>query len=159
LEDIAAEGKPQSRHAPLPRPFPPPHENRVVDVSNAEQVMAACEGMDAIVNCSVLREDPVKAFLVNTLGGYHSARAAVQPNIRRVVQPGPALTLVDDPPDYTWDYDQTPEAPPRPYRHLYFHSKYLGQEILRVFADYYDLEVPVLLYCHFVNSEVLKKGE
>jgi len=159
LAEIAAEGKPQSEGAPLPRPLPPPHENLVVDVRDAEQVAAACEGMDAIVNCSVLRHDPTDAFRVNTLGAYHIARAAVQHNIRRVVQTGPALTLSHDPPDYIWDYDLTGDAPPRPHRELYAHSKYLGQEILRVFADYYDLQVPVLLYCHFVNPELLSRWE
>lgn len=159
LDEIAAEGKPQSEGAPLPRPLPPPHENRVVDVRDAEQVMAACEGMDAIVNGSVLRYDPTESFRVNTLGAYHIARAAVQHKIRRVVQTGPVLTLSTDPPDYIWDYDLTGDVPPRPHRELYFHSKYLGQEILRVFADYYDLQVPVLLYCHFVNPELLKHWE
>jgi nucleoside-diphosphate-sugar epimerase len=157
LAEIAEEGKPQSEGSPLPHPFPPPHENRVVDVRDAAQVMAACEDMDVIVNCSVLRYDPADAFRVNTLGAYHIACAAVQHNIRRLVQTGPVLTLSSDPPDYAWDYDLAADVPPRPHRELYFHSKYLGQEILRVFADYYDLEVPVLLYCHFVNPELLGK--
>jgi nucleoside-diphosphate-sugar epimerase len=158
LAAIAAEGRPQSEGAPLPRPLSPPHENRVVDVRDAEQVSAACEGMDAIVNCSVLRDDPTDAFRVNTLGAYHIACAAVRHHIRRIVQTGPTLALSSDPPDYTWDYDLTAEAPPRPHRNLYLHSKYLGQEILRVFADSYDLEVPVLLYCHFLNPELLQQG-
>jgi hypothetical protein len=32
------------------------------------------------------------------------------------------------------------------FDNLYIHSKYLGQEICRVFAEYYGLEVPVLLF-------------
>jgi nucleoside-diphosphate-sugar epimerase len=159
LAEIAEEDRPQSAGAPLPRPLPPPHDNRVVDVRDAEQVSAACEGMDAVVNCSVLRDDPIDAFRVNTLGAYHIACAAVRHNIRRIVQTGPTLALSSDPPDYTWDYDLTADAPPRPHRGLYFHSKYLGQEILRVFADFYDLEVPVLLYCHFLNPELLDRLE
>jgi nucleoside-diphosphate-sugar epimerase len=41
-----------------------------------------------------------------------------------------------------------------PGRSLYAHSKYLGQEICRVFAEHYDLEVPTLLYTQFVNPDV-----
>ena len=43
------------------------------------------------------------------------------------------------------------DAPARPYDQLYIHSKYLGQEACRVFADHYGLEVPVLLFGAFVN--------
>ena len=42
-----------------------PHEYFRVDSSNLIQVMAAAEGMDAIVNLSVLRQDRQLAFDVN----------------------------------------------------------------------------------------------
>ncbi len=42
---------------------------------------------------------------------------------------------------------------PRPGRHLYGHSKYLGQEICRAFADDYDLEIPALLFSEFIAPE------
>ncbi|MCY3659051.1 MAG: hypothetical protein OXG36_08530, partial [Caldilineaceae bacterium] len=38
------------------------------------------------------------------------------------------------------------DAPCRPLDYLYHHTKYLGQEILRVFAEYHSLEVPVMLF-------------
>ncbi|MBW3623516.1 MAG: NAD-dependent epimerase/dehydratase family protein [Armatimonadetes bacterium] len=158
LEEIAAEGKPQSPGAPLPTPLGDPHECRVVDVTNAEEVLAACEGMDAILNCTVIREDPVEAFRVNMLGAYHIAQAAVAHRIRRVVQTGPQQVTVAPGVGYEWDYDVTADAPPRPGAHLYSHSKYLGQEIMRVFADEYDLEIPVLLYTAFVNPETARPG-
>jgi nucleoside-diphosphate-sugar epimerase len=153
LAEIAAEGKPQSEGAPLPVPLEPPHENRVVDVRDAAQVLAACEGMDAIINCSVLRHDPTDAFLVNMLGAYHMALGAAQHRIRRLVQTGPQLVTLHDENDYSWDYDVPGDPPERPGRHLYGHSKYLGQEILRVFADHYGLEVPVLLFTAFINPK------
>jgi nucleoside-diphosphate-sugar epimerase len=146
IADLAAEAKPQAPGAPLPVPLPPPHEMRVVDVRDSAQVMAACEGMDAIINCTVVRPDPANAFLVNTVGAYHVMQAAAAHGIRRVVHTGPLTQHLAGWGDYTWDYDVSADAPGRPYDHLYIHSKYLGQEICRVFAEYYGLEVPVLLF-------------
>ena len=90
LAAIAAENRPQSSGAPLPRPLGAPHEERVVDVTDPEQVLAAARGMDVIVNSTVVRDHPVEAFRVNTVGAYHVMRAAVACGIRRVVHTGPA---------------------------------------------------------------------
>ncbi|HZO90459.1 MAG TPA: NAD-dependent epimerase/dehydratase family protein [Chthonomonadaceae bacterium] len=154
LAQITAEENRQSPNAPLPTPLGPPHEYREVDVRDLEQVMAACEGMDAVINCTVLREDPVEAFLVNMLGAYNIVRAAAAHGIRRVVHTGPLMASASGGIGYWWDYDIPGDVPPRPGRDLYAHTKFLGQEICRVFADYYAMEVPVLLYCQFVNPEM-----
>jgi nucleoside-diphosphate-sugar epimerase len=154
LADIVAENNPQSPGAPLPLLLEAPHEARVVDVRDADQVFAACEGMDAVIICTVLRHDPVDAFLVNTLGAYHIARAAVAHGIRRIVNTGPQLITLHNENDYTWDYNVVGDPPARPGRHLYGHSKYLGQEILRVYAEYHALEIPTLMYTLFTNPEV-----
>jgi nucleoside-diphosphate-sugar epimerase len=53
------------------RPHPKEHEFVAVDVTRPEQVLAAAEGMDAIVNLSVIRPDPVLSFRVNMMGAYH----------------------------------------------------------------------------------------
>lgn len=151
IVELAAEAKPQAPGAPLPVPLPPPHEMTVVDVRDPAQVMAACEGMDAIINCTVVRPDPVNAFLVNTVGAYNVMQAAAAHGIRRVVHTGPLTQHLTGWGDYTWDYDVSADAPGRPYDHLYIHSKYLGQEICRVFAEYYGLEVPVLLFMALYN--------
>lgn len=153
LADVLAEGNRQSPNAPLPAVLDAPHECRVVDVRNAGQVLAACEGMDAVVNTTVVRPDPVEAFRVNTLGAYNVMRAAVAHGIRRVVQTGPELVTIQGEADYRWDYDIPGNPPMRPGDNLYGHSKYLGQEICRVFAEYYGLEVPVLLYSQFLDPE------
>jgi len=89
LAEIVAERRPQSRGAPVPRLLPPPHELREVDVTNYGQVLEATRGMDAVINMTVMRHDPVEAFRVNTLGAYNVIRAAVACGIRRVVQTGP----------------------------------------------------------------------
>ena len=150
LAEIAA-GTPQSPGAPLPRPLPAPHEERRVDVSDSGQVMAAAEGMEAIINCSVVRPDPVNAFRVNTLGAYNVAMAAVHHGIRRIVHTGPVQFLLDHPSGYTADFDVSPEIPARPGDNLYFVSKYLGQEICRIFAEEHGLSIPALLFGNFVN--------
>lgn len=154
IADIAAEARPQAPGAPLPTPLSAPHENTMVDVRDPQQVLTACVGMDAIINCTVVRPDPVNAFLVNTIGAYNVMTAAVAHNIRRIVHTGPLLQHLPGLGDYLWDYDLPVDAPARPYDHLYIHSKYLGQEICRVFAEYYGLEVPALLFMLLFNPEI-----
>jgi nucleoside-diphosphate-sugar epimerase len=151
LAAIAAEGKPQSPGAPLPAVLPPPHETLQADVTDAAQVERACAGMDAIVNCTVIRPDPVQAFRVNCLGAYHVMRAAVAHGIRRVVHTGPLQVSNDGPAGYGWDFAVPDDAPARPGFWLYAHSKYLGQEIVRCFAEHYGLEAPALYYSSFVD--------
>lgn len=155
IAEIAAAGAHpgQNPGAPVPAPLGAPHECRVVDVTSPDEVMAACEGMDAILNCTVIRRDPAGAFRVNTLGAYNVVRAAVAHGIRRVIHTGPQLVTLHGEVDYSADYDIPADAPPRPGRHLYGHSKYLGQEICRVFADSYGLEIPVLLFSEFIQPE------
>jgi nucleoside-diphosphate-sugar epimerase len=113
--------------------------------------MQACEGMDAIVNCTVVRPHPVQAFRVNFLGAYNVMRAAVAHQIKRVVHTGPLQVGNDRPSGYGWDYDVPDDAPARPGTWLYAHSKYLGQEVVRLFAEQYGLEAPTLYYSSFVN--------
>src|SRR3954469_23412693 len=78
IAEINAAGKPQSPGAPLPEVLPPPHECRVVDISDYGQVLEAARGMDALINVSVLRHELVPAFRVNLIGAYNVARAAVE---------------------------------------------------------------------------------
>lgn len=152
LADIAAEGKPQSPGAPLPRLLGPPHEARVVDVADPRQVLDAARGMEAIVNCSVVRPHPVEAFRVNALGAYNVMRAAVECGIRRVVHTGPQQVSFAGPAGYWYDFGVSPDVPPRPGASLYILTKFLGQEICRIFAEEHDLEVPALLFSSFVNQ-------
>ena len=158
VADILAANKPQSTGAPLPPHLPPPHDEMLVDVTDYGQVLAAAQGMDAIINCTVVRPHPVEAFRVNTLGAYNIVKAAVEVGIRRVVQTGPQLVALQEPAGYWTDFDVPGDAPLRAADNLYGHSKYLGQEIMRVFAEYYDLEMPVLLFCMFVNPETATGG-
>ena len=153
LQAIVARGERQSPFAPLPRLLDAPHEREVVDVADYAQVLRAARGMDAIVNCSVVRPDPVQAFRVNMLGAYNVMRAAVELGIRRVVHTGPFQLGLDHPAGYTYDWDLADDTPARPGDNLYILTKLLGQEICRIFAEERNLEVPSLLFCAFVAPE------
>ena len=77
--------------------------------------------------------------------------AAVAHRIRRVVHTGPHLVEHGSPADYRGDFGVPDDAPARPGVWLYGHTKYLGQEIVRLFAEAYDLEVPTLLFTSLVD--------
>lgn len=156
VEEILATGQPQSPGAPMPEAPRPPHAWRVMDVRDPAQVIAACEGVDAIINCTVLRNDPTDAFLVNTIGAYNVMRAAVAHGIRRVVHTGPFMLGAHDRTGYDWDHDIVDDVPPRPGKEwVYLMSKYFGQEICRIFAEHYGLVVPTLTFCQFVEPTTL----
>jgi nucleoside-diphosphate-sugar epimerase len=125
------------------RPRPREHEFVRTDVTDPDHVRAAAEGMDAIVNLSVIRPDPVMSFRVNMTGAYHVMQAAVANGIRRVVHTGPEVIITG----YWLDHDVTVEAPPRPGTGYYLLTKYLGQEVVRSFAEHHDLQV-IALYFH-----------
>ena len=147
---------PQSPGAPLPVPPQPPHEWRVVDVRDAAQVHAACAGMDAIVNVSVVRHDPVDAFRVNAIGAFNVMQAAVAHGIKRVVHTGPFMLGQRGGGGYDWDTFLVDDIAPRPgIWWVYLPSKLLGQEICRIFAEHYGLCVPTLTFAQFVNPQVL----
>jgi nucleoside-diphosphate-sugar epimerase len=159
LTEIIAHGQPQSRGAPVPRLLGPPHEMREVDVTNYDQVLEAMRDMDAVINMTVMRHDPVEAFRVNTLGAYNVIGAAVECGIRRVVQTGPQLVTNTMPGAYWADFDLSASVPPRPGVGLYGISKFLGNEIVRIFAQEYDLEVPTLVFGPFTNPDDCEPDE
>ncbi len=151
LDSIIAENKPQSTGAPLPRILESPHEERVVDVSDPAQVMEATRGMDAMINCTVTRRHPVTDFRVNMIGAYNVMRAAVRHGIRRVVHTGPAQVTHNYPAGYWYEFGVPADVPARPCGDLYGLTKFLGQEICRIFAEEHGLEVPALLFGNFNN--------
>lgn len=157
IPDILADLAPPRSERPLPPVLEGPHEFSQVDMRNTQQVIDACEGMDAIINCSVLRHHLHDAFHVNTVGAYNVARGAIAHGIRRVVQTGPFQQMDPGFGSYSWDYDIPVDAPARPLDYLYHHTKYLGQEILRVFAEFHDLEVAVMLFWRLVSPGTLNQ--
>jgi uronate dehydrogenase len=92
---------------------------------------------------SVIRPDPVMSFRVNMMGAFNVMQAAVDRGIKRIIHTGPEV-IIDH---YRYDFDVTVEAPPRPGTRYYLLTKYLGQEVVRTFAEAHNLEV-IALYFH-----------
>jgi nucleoside-diphosphate-sugar epimerase len=158
LGEIVAEGKPFGPGAPLPRLLGAPHEIRVGDITNLESVMEMVEGMEAIVNLTAMRNDPVEAFRVNVLGPYNVMRAAVAKGIGKVVLSGPSQISMGGPAGYTYDDEALgPDVPARPGTELYYVSKLLGQQIGRVFAQERGIEAPCLLIGPLLNPDPEKR--
>lgn len=156
LAEIIAENRPPTPGRPSPRLLGPPHEIACVDVTDAEKVLQAARGMDAMINCTVVRDQPEQAFQVNVVGVYNMLRAAVACEIRRFVQTGPpqgCTPIYSDPTNYGYDYDISAEAPARPGNDLYNLTKFLGQEICRIFADVHGIETPVLTFAGLVDPQ------
>jgi len=121
------------------------HEFQQVDVTDREDVLRAAAGMDAIVNLSVVRQDPRLAFRVNMLGCYHVMQAAATHHIRRVINTGPHFTVAG--PTYEGiDFAIPPDVPPHPGTGLYPLSKSLGHEICRILAEAHDIYVQEYLF-------------
>jgi nucleoside-diphosphate-sugar epimerase len=151
--DEIAKGPPQSAGAPLPEALPPPHECRIVDVANYEQVLDAARGMDALINVTVNRPDPVLAFHVSLIGAYNVMKAAVACNIKRVIHTGPFHTSLGHDADYWYDFAVPSDIPLHPGTNLYALTKYLGGEVVRVFAERHQIETIAFLYTHFRPAE------
>ena len=123
------------------------HEWRQIDVSSLDDVVDAADGMDAIINLSVLRPHRRIAFDVNTRGNYNMMVAAVTHGIQRVINTGPHYQMAG--PGYEdWDFDLNPDMPPQSGTRLYAHTKALGQEIDRVFTTKHDIYLQTLLFYH-----------
>jgi hypothetical protein len=133
------------------------HEFRDVDVTSPDQVTDAAEGMDAVVNLSVVRRDPTLAFRVNTVGCYHVMQAAVKHGIRRIINTGPHFTVAG--PSYErLDHAIPPDVPPHPGTGLYPLSKSLGQEICRAFTLSHEVYVQEYLFYSFRDAGELRPG-
>lgn len=128
------------------------HEYFQVDVSNIDEVVAAADGMDAIINLSVLRMDRKLSFDVSARGCYNMMTAAVEHGINRVINTGPFYAVAG--PTYErFDHLIGPDNPPQPGTFPYAHTKALGQEICRVFTEEHDIHVMCLLFYMFLDPE------
>jgi hypothetical protein len=133
------------------------HEFMDVDVTSPDQVTEAAEGMDAIINLSVVRREPMLAFRVNVLGCYNMMRAAARHHIRRIINTGPHFTVAG--PGYErFDHAISPDVPPHPGTGLYPLTKSLGQEICRAFTLSHDVYVQEYLFYSLRDASQLKRG-
>lgn len=128
------------------------HPFRPVDITRGEQVRAAAEGADCLINCTVVRQHPELAFRVNCEGAYHVMRAAVELGIPRVIHTGPAIIFGRA--GYWHDFDIIEDAPPRPGLELYAMSKYLGWQVVRTFCRRHpELCVVAFVYTGFLSGD------
>ena len=128
------------------------HEFRRVDVSDLDQVAAAAEGMDAIVNLTVLRHHRRVSFDVNVRGSYNIMVAAEKHGIRRVVGTGAHFGVAGS--GYErFDYDINPDVPSHPGIEMYPFTKSLGLEVSRVFTENDDVFVLWLLFYNFFDLQ------
>ena len=133
------------------------HEFRDLDVTKGDDVIRAAEGMDAILNLSVLRPHRVLAFRVNNLGCYNVMRAAVQHGINRVINTGPHFTITG--PNFEGpDHGITPEVPSQSGTYLYALTKSLGQEVCRIFTTRHDLYVMTFLFMQMRFHSKITRG-
>ncbi len=128
------------------------HEYRRVDVADLEQVIDAAEGMDAIINLSVLRHHRRLAFDVNTRGAYNALAAACRHGIRRFIQTGPFYAITGPATCEPYDFAMHPDVTPRPGTHLYALTKGLAEEVCRIFTRNHDLHVTSFLFYHFRDT-------
>ena len=122
-------------------PYPDGRSILSVDVTDYGQVLEAARGMDAILNFTVNRSDPVESFNVNTIGAYHVMRAAAELGIRRVLHTGPQLTISGFTHDF--DIDDVPRTPGTSYYGL---TKYLSYELCGAYARDFGIQTPCFVF-------------
>jgi len=149
IHDILEAGDPRDRRHPRPSVPEPPHEWRTVDVRDYTQVLAATEGMDALINLTVLRHELADAFRVNLVGAYNVMKAAVACGVRRVIHTGPRHTRLGVEGDYWPDFDIPDGVPLHSGSNLYALTKQLGGEVVRVFAEQHGIEALCFLFTGF----------
>jgi nucleoside-diphosphate-sugar epimerase len=145
----ALEGDYALRLTDIKEPPDTTHEFIHVDASDLEAVVAAAEGMDAIVNLSVLRYEPKLAFDVNTRGTFNALTAAVEHGIRRVINTGPFFAVTGPDTVEQFDFGIHTDVPHQPGTFPYAITKGLGEEICRIFTEHHDLYVSSFLFYHF----------
>lgn len=122
-----------------PHPFGKPIIS--VDVTSYEQVLNASKGMDAIINLTVIRDDPVLSFEVSTKGAYHVMKAAAENGIKKVIHTGPQLVRS------TYDHDFDLEDPPSMIGTGYYVlTKFLSLEICKIYAQEFGIQTVCFLF-------------
>jgi len=122
------------------------HGTAVVDITRYEDVLNASSNAAALVNCTVLRDKFPLAFQVNCRGAHNVMRAAHASGVGKVVHTGPIQYHSGHVTDYASDFHLSDNIPPRPGMSLYLLSKYLGQEVCRLYAERSDIQVITLMF-------------
>ncbi len=117
------------------KPHPDGIDINHVDVREYGQVLEAARGCEAIMNFTVVRNDPVDSYHVNTIGAWNVMRAAVELGIRKIVHSGPQAVRSHYDTDFAVE-----DAPPAPGIGHYGISKWLSAEICRIYSQKHDMQ-------------------
>ena len=112
-----------------------------VDVADYRQVYEAMDGMDAVINATVVRNHATLSFSVNTVGAFHVMKAAAERGISKVIHTGPQL--------YRRAYDEDfgiVNPPLQPDTGFYGLTKHLSYEICKVYARTYAITTPCFVF-------------
>lgn len=120
------------------KPHPDGRPMLTVDIRDYAQVRDAACGMDAIMNFTVNRPHPALSFQVNTIGAFNVMKAAVELGIKRVLHTGPELIIGQY--HHEFDIGEVPQTPGTGY---YGVTKYLSNEICKVYARVYGIQTIV----------------
>ncbi|MBT3267010.1 NAD(P)-dependent oxidoreductase [Candidatus Poribacteria bacterium] len=123
---------------------PHPHGTPTIDVDVTDygQVRDAARGMDAIINLTVVRPDPVLSFQVNVRGALNAMKAAAEHGIPKVLHTGPEQ-IRHGRYDHDFDLNDPPHMPGVGY---YFLTKHLSNEICRTYAREHDITTVCFLF-------------
>ena len=113
-----------------------------VDVRDYEQVRSSLDGVDAVLNFTVLRHDKTSSFQVNVLGAWNIMKAVADTGIKKVIHTGPAQTLEW----YSHDTNIPVDAPDAPSTDYYLLTKHLSNEIVKSFARKYEIHTLCYLF-------------
>ena len=82
-------------------------------------------------------------------------KAAAECGLKRLIHTGPFHAGMNHNADYWHDHEVVDDVPLHPGDDLYAMSKYLGNQVTRVFAEREGLEVLTYLFCGFRPREIL----
>ena len=123
------------------KPHPDGREILTVDISDYEQVREAATGMDALMNWTVVRDDPDLSFHVNTRGALNVMKAAAEHGITKVVHSGPQYVRYYY--DHDFDVTDVPRATGVGY---YVLTKTLSGEICAAYARAHQIHTACFLF-------------
>jgi len=123
------------------QPHPDGRDISTVDVTDCAQVRDAAQGMDAIMNFTVIRQDAVQSFHVNTRGALNVMKVAAELGIRKVIHSGPQLIRTRY--DYAFEMSDVPRAPGVSYYGL---TKMLSYEICRTYAQTHGIQTVCFVF-------------
>lgn len=110
-----------------------------VDVADPIAVWTAASGSCCLVNCAVARWQRDISFDVNMRGVLNVVRAAIGCGHDRVINTGPHWTHTGPQESLLLEYGINEEQVPHPGAGLYGITKGLGQEIARVYSEFYPV--------------------